>query len=61
MRNAHEVLVGLFPQIDLLLPFGVLANHECSNPLFYKQVNDAMGGDMQVVINLARPLVGQSL
>ena len=57
MRDSNKVLIVAPPVVHLLLPERVLSNNDGSYPLFYQEVNNALTGRVQVVIDLAVTLV----
>src|SRR6266498_3252431 len=61
VRNEHEGLVGLPPQIDSLLPVGVVTDDKCADTMLHQQRNDGTAGVVQVVTHPAITLVGERL
>src|SRR5450755_2535588 len=61
MRNSNKVLIIAFAKVDFLLPAIILANHQCSYALIYKEINNFAACTMQIVHNLACALVREPI
>ena len=60
MRNGHKVLIVFPPHGAFLLPQGVLADNDRSNPVCYQEVHNPLTGGVQVVIDLSVTRVGDA-
>src|SRR5258708_1999799 len=56
-----KILVIPLSNVNLLFPFLVITNHECSNSFVDQEIDNSSRGHMQVVVNLACTLVGEAL
>src|SRR6266567_780804 len=61
MGNGHEVLIVAPTHTGFLLPQGVLPDNDRSYPVCYQEVNDALTGGVQVVVNAPVACVGNAL
>ena len=53
MGDRHKVLIISPAHASFLLPERVLTDDDCSYSLLYQEVNDALTGGVQVVVNLS--------
>src|SRR5258708_14424479 len=60
MLNADKVLVVTLAHASLLLPEWVLPDNDRSHPFLCQEVNDALTGGGQVVMNLSVARVGDA-
>src|SRR6266566_9862496 len=51
MRNGNKILIVFPAHLTFLLPERVLPDNDRSYPLFHQEVNNALTGGMQVVVN----------
>ncbi len=59
--DLDKALIGPASQVDLLLPAIVLADDQRTNPLLNQGLKDATAGEMQIGLDAAIALVGQTL
>src|SRR5215469_12775534 len=60
MRDLHKVLIVFSPHARLLLPERILADNDRSYPFLYQEVNNAITGGVQVVVNAPVARVGDT-
>jgi len=60
MGDLYKVLVVALAHLSLLLPSVILANDQCTNTLFHKQVNDLAASGVHIVVNTPVAVVRHS-